>query len=227
MNAAEAGEILGSRRAWDVVHAFERGEREVALWTRHSDRLTQEEKRAVADGEMPVIVRPLEPHWKVGDWLKVVENLDLRVTLVTWMQRGFYRTEYVARDFRPAFMRRVPPVTTEEPAFDIYGDPIEATSQAIEAARADGSYSRSYGLAVPDSAEEIDAPMQEAYGRQARRNFGIVQAERLAKRDIRSVSQKLRRVQGEAIRKGIDISSDVKEIRHQVEGLERKLSEAA
>jgi hypothetical protein len=122
-------------------------------------------------------------------------------------------------------VRRVPQ-GGEPPALNRFNEPIRPTPAAIKAARIDGGYCSSHALAVPDSAEEVDIETQARFAEQSSANVRVVHAERVAKKEIKTVSQKLRRVQGEAARKGVDIGPDVLDIRKRVEQIEQRLSEA-
>jgi hypothetical protein len=212
-------------RRWDVLLDFPRLEAELAYWLKHADRLTHEERRAIIHGNLSVVVRPIEPAWSKDAWLQVASGLDIVVTAVRPVG-DIYRTTFNKRDFRPNLMRRTVQVT-DPPAFDIYGEPIPPTAAAIKAARIDGGYCQSAALAVPDSAEEVDIESQERFAEAGAVNYRIVHATRVAKQEIKTLSQKLRRVQGEAARKGVDISPDIAEIKRHVEGIESRLSEAA
>lgn len=216
-------------RHWDVVLDFPRLEGELAYWLKHANRLTHEERQAILAGEISAVVRPIRPAWEEGDWLRVASGFDIVITAVKaspGLRRESYRTTYKQRDFRPNLMRRVVPVNAA-PAFDVFGEPIPPTEAAIRAARIDGGYTQSAGLAVPDSAEEVDIDTQQKFAEVGLLNYEVVHASRIAKQEIRTVSKKLRRVQGEAARKGVDITPDLAAIKEQIKQLEARLKEAA
>ncbi len=212
-------------RHWDVVLDFARLEAELAYWLKYGDRLTHEERKAILHREISAVVRPIEPMWGEGDRLQVASGFDIIVTSIR-ERGGVYRTRYSKEDFRPNLLRRSVPVN-DSPAFDVYGEPIAPSPAAIKAARIDGGYTQSHALTVPDSAEEVDIDTQEKFAGMGVVNYRIVHASRVAKQEIKTVAQKLRRVQGEADRKGVDITPDLVEVRQRIEDIEDRVSEAA
>jgi hypothetical protein len=212
---------MASPRSLEVLAAIAKGELEAAYWERHADSLTKPEKRRIAKGEAGVVVRPVEPGWKVGDKLPVARNLTIEVTGVRWRRDG-YLTTFSIQDFRPLFVRRAVPVF-DPPALDEYGDPLPPNEKAIADARLDGNYTRDAGRGVPGAGEAVDLETQEKISAEGLRNYNLVHQAEVAKREIRSLTATLKRVRGEALKKGIDITPEVERIKAEVAALKSKV----
>jgi hypothetical protein len=213
---------MPSPRSLEVLAVLSRREREADFWLRHADALTREERRKIAKGEIGLLVRPVEPSWTAGDRLEVARNLTIEVTAVRWKRDG-YVTTFSVQDFRPLFVRRAVPVF-DPPALDEHGDPLPPTEKAIADARVDGNYTRDAGRAVPGAGEAVDIETQERITAEGLRNYNLVHSAELAKREIRSLTATLKRVRGEALKKGIDITPDVERIKAEVAALQQKVA---
>jgi len=214
---------MASPRSLEVLRVLAEREREATFWARHSNSLTREERRKLAKGEVGQLVRPLEPDWKVGDRLSAARNLTIEVTAVRW-RRDSYLTTFSVQDFRPLFVRRAVPVF-DPPALDENGDPLPPTEQAISDARLDGNYTRDAGRGVPGAGEAVDLETQERITTEGLRNYNLVHQAEVAKREIRSLTATMKRVRGEALKKGIDITPEVERIKAEVAALQRKVSQ--
>lgn len=80
---------------------------------------------------------------------------------------------------------------------------------------------------LPDEPPAVDEETQERITENSLHTYNLVHAEQLAKRDIRSLGEKLQRARADAAKKGIDISPDVERIKAEVEQLRQKIGEAA
>lgn len=202
-----AGASLG--RA--LVEYLAEGERAVAFWRRYENRLTQPERHRIAKGDYASIVRPLAPAWQDGDWLEVRSNLSIQVIEVRW-RRQSYRTTFNVRDFRVRRVRRVPQMF-DPPDRDELGIPVPHTASAIEDARLDGNYTASAALAVPEDDEAIDDDVQNRITKDAnelgRLRELVEHPERVVEQDQKRKQNKLRKLQAEARKKGIDITPEL------------------
>lgn len=214
---------MASPRSLEVLAVLARREAEAVFWSRHSNSLTREERRKISKGEAGLLARPVEPGWKVGDRLQVARNLTIEVTGVRW-RRDSYLTTFSVQDFRPLFVRRAVPVF-EAPALDEHGDPIPPSERAIAEARVEGSYTRDAGRGVPGAGEAVDLETQEKISAEGLRNYNLVHQAEVAKREIRSLTATLKRVRGEALKKGIDITPEVERIKAEVAALKRKVEQ--
>lgn len=214
---------MASPRSLEVLAVLAEREREAAYWSRHSDALTRDEKRKIARGEVGLLARPVEPDWKVGDRLPVARNLTIEVTAVRW-RRDKYLTTFSVQDFRPLFVRRAVPVF-DPPALDEHGEPVPPTEKAISDARLDGNYTRDAARGVSGAGEAVDLETQERITAEGLRNYNLVHQAEVAKREIRSLTATLKRVRGEALKKGIDITPEVERIKAEVAALNRKVSQ--
>jgi len=124
-----------------------------AAWAPFARRLTQEERRAVAQGDYSPIVRPLKPEWVEGEFLSAGNNLDVKVTSTVRDKHGLYRTYFDVRDFRGSMPRRTPGIY-DAPELDELGYPIQPTKDSIEQARREGNYTASLDLAVVGTEDE-------------------------------------------------------------------------
>lgn len=212
---------MASPRSLEVLGEIAQKEREARFWEKHLDRLTPWERRRLSRGELGLIARPVEPVWKVGDRIEVARNLSIEVTEVRWRRDG-YATTFRVRDFRPLFVRRAVPVF-EPPALDEYGDPIPPSERAVADARLDGSYTRDASRGVPGAGEAVDLETQERISAEGLRNYNLVHAAEVAKREIRTLTASLKRVRGEALKKGIDITPEVTRIKAEVAALQKKV----
>ncbi|HEV2791773.1 MAG TPA: hypothetical protein VGV69_10780 [Solirubrobacterales bacterium] len=212
---------MASPRSLEVLAALAAGEREAEFWEKHAEALTREERRRIAKGEAGVLARPLEPGWKVGDRLPVARNLTIEVTGVRW-RRESYLTTFSVQDFRPLFVRRAVPVF-DPPALDEHGEPIPPNEKAIADARLDGNYTRDAARGVAGAGEAVDLETQERISREGLRNYNLVHQAEVAKREIRSLTATLKRVRGEALKKGIDITPEVERIKAEVAALKSKV----
>ena len=213
---------MPSRRSLEVLAVLAKREREAEFWLRHTDALTREEKRKIAKGEIGLLVRPVEPAWAPGDRLTVARNLTIEVSAVRW-KRDSYLTTFSVQDFRPLFVRRAVPVF-DPPALDEHGDPIPPTEKAIADARVDGNYTRDAGRGVTGAGEAVDMETQERITAEGLRNYNLVHSAEVAKREVRSLTATLKRVRGEALKKGIDITPEVERIKAEVAALQRKVA---
>lgn len=214
---------MPSVRSLEVLAAIADREGEAAFWSRYTGSLTREERRRIAKGDAGLLVRPLEPEWKVGDRLQVARNLTIEVTGVRW-RRDSYLTTFSVQDFRPLFVRRAVPVF-EPPALDENGDPVPPSERAIADARLEGSYTRDAGRGVAGAGEAVDLDTQERITSEGLRNYNLVHQAEVAKREIRSLTAALKRVRGEALKKGIDITPEVERIKAEVAALQRKVGQ--
>lgn len=214
---------MASPRSLAVLAAIAEGERQADFWAHHGRSLTREEKRRISRGEIGLLIRPLEPEWKAGDRLQVARNLTIEVTGVRWRRDG-YLTTFSVQDFRPLFVRRAVPVF-DPPALDEHGDPIPPTEGAISEARLDGNYTRHAARGVAGAGEAVDLEAQERITAEGLRNYNLVHQAEVAKREIRSLTATLKRVRGEALKKGIDITPEVERIKAEVAALQRKVAQ--
>jgi len=214
---------MASPRSLEVLAVLAEREREAVFWGRHDKILTREEKRRLAKGEVGLIVRPVEPGWKVGERLQVARNLTIEVAGVRW-SRERYLTTFSVQDFRPLFVRRAVPVF-DPPALDEHGEPLPPNEKAIADARLDGSYTRDAARGVSGAGEAVDLETQERITAEGLRNYNLVHQAEVAKREIRSLTATLKRVRGEALKKGIDITPEVERIKAEVAGLQKKVAQ--
>lgn len=92
---------------WHYIRELDRLFADAEFWAQWSDRLHPDEKRAIANGEIDVIRRPLEPTWTVGEWIEAANNLWIRPQGAKFVHRlssawpyPGYRIEFTMRDFR-------------------------------------------------------------------------------------------------------------------------------
>jgi hypothetical protein len=213
---------MASPRSLEVLAVLAEREREAAFWDRHDKVLTREEKRRLAKGEAGLIARPVEPGWQVGERLQVARNLTIEVTGVRW-SREHYLTTFSVQDFRPLFVRRAVPVF-DPPALDEHGEPLPPNEKAIAEARLDGNYTRDAARGVRGAGEAVDLETQERISAEGLRNYNLVHQAEVAKREIRALTATLKRVRGEALKKGIDITPEVERIKAEVAALQSKVA---
>ena len=210
-----------------VVEHIDEGERQVEFWLRHSRRLTPEEQHRIIRSDYGSLVRPLEPEWTAGEWLKVASNLWIRPESPLW-RRGSYRIPFSVRDFRPRLPRRVPQVF-DPPELDEYGAPKQPTPVAIAEARLDGSYTTSHELAVVDEHNDgVDDRTLALYAAEAGAKQALGDSERTERRlkEIRKLPPSRRIIELEKLarERGIDVRDDVKAFERR---MMRRLESAA
>lgn len=203
-----------------VLDHLKQGEAAVRFWERHAAKLTSDERRRITRGDYSAIVRPVEPEWEEGQWIEVASNLDIRITTVNW-RRLSYRTSFDVRDFRVKLVRRVPQMH-EPPERDESGTPIPHNAAAIEAARRDGNYTASSALAVTDAGEAVPDDFQRELTKdaqdRARLRELVEHPERVTERDLQRKANKMRKLQAEAKRKGIDITPELDKAIDEIQG---------
>lgn len=213
------GRISPSQTGWEVVHAIDAGLREVDYWERHSDRLTREERSHLAHGGEGPIVRPVEPSWKLGEFLEVASNLWIK-PLAVHLRADHYRTQFMVRDFRARLLRRVPNAW-EPPELDEHGIPVPHTQQAIEEARIDGNYTSSAALSIHDAGDAMDSYIHDRiHGEVAAKN--AIQG---VKQQIRNEKLELEEELLQARRKGR--KGRVRKLENRLQQHERRLKRAA
>lgn len=159
------------RTGRDVVRELDRLEDDARFWARWTDRLHPDEARAIANGDIGVIKRPIEPEWPVGEWLKVASNLWIKPAKARYYPRPrSWRITFDMRDFRVHLVKRVPQMF-EPPELDDFGVPIEHDPEAVERARLDGSYTAAAELAVPEDDESIDDFTARRLSEESRRRW--------------------------------------------------------
>lgn len=141
-------------RGWSFIRELDRLYDDAEFWERYADRLHPDEAAAIAEGDIGILKRPVEPTWTAGEWLEVRSNLWMRPHKPKFTHRG-WRITFDLRDFRTHLVRRVPPMF-DPPELDSYGEPIPPRAGAIMRARLDGSYTASHELAVPEDDEAPD-----------------------------------------------------------------------
>lgn len=220
-----SGRATPDECGWPFVGRLLAAEHEVVFWEEHELRLTAEERSHLAHGGGGPVVRPVEPGWAKEDRLDVASNLWADVLRIEWCAGG-YRTFLKLVDFRPRLPRRTTP-HFEAPELGVDGKPIDPTPGAIAEATQDGNYTQAHSLAVPGIDEEVDERTQAAITEGALHNYNIVHAQRLAKREIRSLTGQLQEARAAAVKQGIDISPEVEQIKEQVNSIKRKVGLAA
>jgi hypothetical protein len=193
---------------WTALRVIVEREREIERWQRYARRLTPEERRRIASGDDSPIIRPLEPEWKEGDWLKAASNLRIRVAGVRW-RRSQYRTSFDVQDFRARLPRRVPQMF-EPPDLDEHGNPIDPDDAAIEQARLEGNYTAAAALAVPSVGEAVPIDYERVINMDARDRWAehkrLERAEQQAREDAKRLAATVRDTLLMLARHGVDSS---------------------
>lgn len=189
-----------------AIRAIEAGEKEIEFWLRYARRLTREERQRIARGDYASIVRPLEPEWQVGDWLRAASNLRIQVAGMRW-RRDQYRTSFHIQDFRARMPRRVPPMF-EAPELDAQGYPIEHDKEAIAAATEDGNYTPAVELAVSDIGDAVPPEYDNVIEMGKRERAAELQrrehAEATRKRELRALTSAMKETAVMLSRQGLD-----------------------
>lgn len=195
-----------------VITHLTRGEREVEWWLDYSDRLTREERQRIAAGDYSAIVRPIWQTWKKGDWLTAASNLVIQIGETRTKRRGEVTDIVHVRDFRVRRPRRTPGMF-EPPETDSAGVPIPHDAAAIAKASEDGNYTASAALGVPEDDDAVPRDYQEQItkeaGERGRLREMVEHPERIVDQDQRRKQNKLRKLQAEARKKGIDITPEL------------------
>lgn len=202
-----------------VVEHITAGEQQVEFWLRHACKLTVEERGRLIRGDYSSLVRPFEPEWEIGEWLKAASNLWIRPEPALW-RRGHYRIPFSVKDWRPRLVRRVPQVF-DLPELDEFGLPKTPTPAAIADARLDGSYTTSHELAVVDEHNDgVDDRCLELYAAEAGAKRALGDSERTQERlaEIRKLptSRRIVELQKLAQERGVDVRDDVKAFERRV-----------
>lgn len=210
-----------------VVEHITRGEKEVEFWLRYAEKLTADERYRLLRGDYSSLVRPFEPEWPAGEWLKVGSNLWIKPEPPAW-RRGHYRIPFSVKDWRPRLPRRVPQVF-DPPELDEFGEPKKPTPAAIKEARLDGSYTTSHELAVYDEHNDgADDRILDLYAAEAGAKRALGDSERTRERleEIRKLPTSRRIVELEKLAKerGVDVRDDFKALERRVM---RRLDSAA
>jgi hypothetical protein len=85
---------------WQAIRAIERGEVELTFWLRYTDRLTPAERKRIGAGDYRSLVRPLEPHFKPGQWVEVSPKVSIRVVGTTFRRLAHRTAIGEVRDHR-------------------------------------------------------------------------------------------------------------------------------
>lgn len=190
--------------------------------------ISDEVRLGILAGEQPGITwaEDEEPSLELGQLVQLSSRISFVVTRMTKTKSGGRRAHYLVIDDRPTIPRRVP-LMFELPALDEYGDPIQPSKEAIEAAAIDGNYCQSNSLAVPDIAEEVDINYRRSLGVSARarvaRRKRMDDPQKEAERDVEALSREMRELGKRAAKMGIDVSLVLAPIAKQIEEAHRDI----
>lgn len=193
-------------------------------------KLTREQRFMLFHGSNPRIAFSAKDPCpaKVGDVLKLSPKLSIEVRGVRRTKQGEWVIEYMVKDERPIFMRRVPPVHTPE---SIAGFVAPPTTADIEVARVQGSYCRSSHGAVPDGDEAVPEVDHTLIEMRARTRFAeqreTERVEETAKRDLRAVTAQIRETAITMARVGVDPSDWLTDLQRQINERKAEMKEAA
>lgn len=183
-------------------------------------KLTRYERTAILRGDRPALIWPGDQECPVepGDEIRVASEVSVVVHRIRRNDKNDHMVlprDYVLRDFRPRLLRRVPPVF-DPPQVNESGDPIPPTADAIADARLEGSYTTSSARGIADAGEGVGDETLREFDVKARAAFAeeqtTEQALRATERSSKQLANKLRRLQAEATRYGVDLSPQLVEM---------------
>lgn len=96
---------------WSVLHFYDHQERMLGYWEAFSNKLTGDERSAIASDQSSSVLRPVEPKWQKGDSFEVAANVTATVDSGEWTLRG-HRTTFRITDRRVLLVKRGAGYTT-------------------------------------------------------------------------------------------------------------------
>jgi hypothetical protein len=196
--------------------------REILLpgyWAHFSNHLRRDEQRKLARGEGMAVVRPVAPHWEIGDRMYVAADMEAEVIKLTQNDEG-YATVFKIYDYREVLLKRGV-LGDDIPQTDKHGYPPELTPTEKERARLEGAYTTSPARAV----NEAGAVMDEAAIRR-------IHADQSASNAVTQSNGRVQVTKGRLLRRIAEAkakhrTSTVRHLERELERLEVKIAATA
>jgi hypothetical protein len=140
-----------------------------AYWAHFSNHLRRDEQRRLAREGARAVVRPVEPHWQIGDRMYVAADMEAEVVRLTKTGESF-ATVFKIYDYREVLLKRGV-LGDDIPQTDKHGYAPELTPTEKERARLEGAYTTSPARAIDDAGAVMDeAALRRIHAEQSAAN---------------------------------------------------------